>query len=134
MNTFMRLCSPALLVCLCICNCSSQSAEKPIVRFAFIAEPGCLDHALARVSFVGRPFMCSVEESPGKPGREMTCASVGEYLRKSLNPPKGAIVGLISGASWSVDATTALFDGLTTHGFEAGSTECYVSKPTPSDR
>ena len=134
MNAFLRLVGPALLICLCACGGSLPSTDQSIVPVGFITEPGCLDHALVRVSYSDRPLMCSVVESSGNSPREMTCASLGEYLRKNLNPPKGAIVGVVSAGAPSLDAMAALFDGLGSHGFEYGGTECWVSQPAPSDR
>jgi hypothetical protein len=98
-----------------------------IIRVGFITEPGCLERAVVVVTLAGDPQRCTVQASPAASPLQMPCREVGAYVRRTLNPPAGAIIGLkYQGLSHAGSA--ALSDGLERHGFESGGTECWVGK------
>jgi hypothetical protein len=79
------------------------------------------------VTLVPDPKHCAVQAPPQAAPREMSCQIVGNYIRRTLNPPSGAIIG-IKTQGFSPAALYALSDGLEKQGFESGGTECWVSK------
>jgi len=124
--------STAIVVTLIACGWRSHPTEKgqgspPGIHIRFIAEPGCLDRSIARITIVEQPPGCSVQQSNQKQVHDVPCQVVGGYIRQALNPPRGSMVGISVRGRPSSDLMQELFGNLSAHGFEAGSTQCFVS-------
>jgi len=109
-------------------DASAQSA--PVPKAGFITEPGCETKAVALVTLTARAPGCSVEAPRGGPPQDMLCQDVGAYIRRTVNPPRGAIIGILFQGGFSEQVFATLSTGLTSHGFESGGTACWVSKPS----
>jgi hypothetical protein len=109
-------------------DAAAQSA--PVPKVGFITEPGCQTRAVATVTLTVRAPGCSVQAPPGGSPQDMLCQDVGAYIRRTVNPPRGAIVGILFEGGLSEQVIAALSKGLTSHGFESGGTACWVSKPS----
>jgi hypothetical protein len=107
-------------------DAAAQSA--PVPKVGFITEPGCQTRAVALVTITVRAPGCSVRAPPGGSPQDMLCQDVGAYIRRTVNPPRGAIVGILHEGGLSEQAIAALSNGLTSHGFESGGTACWLSK------
>ncbi len=57
----------------------------------------------------------------------MSCQLVGSYVRRVLNPPRGSIAGISVRGQPSTESMMELHRDLSAHGFEDGSTVCFVS-------
>jgi hypothetical protein len=106
----------------------AKSASVP--KVGFITEPGCETRAVALVTLTVRAPGCSVEAPRGGRPQDMLCQEVGAYIRRTVNPPRGAIVGILFEGGFSEQVFATLSNGLTSHGFESGGTACWVSKPS----
>jgi len=117
------------------------STPAKVVRFAFIAEPGCEDHATVRVLIEKSPPGCSVADpSPGL-GVTVSCSDVGQFIRAKYKLPPGGIVSV--SFAWKilpeefkerVGSIEVIDMSLLSAGFDAGSTECYVRRPDNGGR
>jgi hypothetical protein len=71
---------------------------------------------------------CSVQQTPEDQSLKMPCQVIGTYLRQKLKPSRGSIVGLSVRGEPTADTMIELYKDLSAHGFEAGSTECFISE------
>lgn len=99
----------------------------PGIHIGFIAEPGCFEHSSVRITIMQQPPGCSVRQAHQEQGHDMSCQLVGSYVRRVLNPPRGSIAGISVRGQPSTESMMELHRDLSAHGFEDGSTVCFVS-------
>lgn len=132
------------LIVACAASCGSRSPstttargiDTPAVHVGFITEPGCELEAVAEVSYAEHNLQdavpsCRVTDRRSGAPRGMPCREVGAYLRSTVDPPKGAIIGGGSGPA-DVAAIEALQNGMNASGFIASS-PCWVSTGSGGD-